>query len=180
MYMTSNTILFLIFAMATLSACASKPVPKVKVDGVKKESFYEAVKQPIYSTNLIKKEIPENLRNLKVVYQVPKNCAEYWQELELLNAALGEDLTDRPSGKKDVYTLDLGQMLSDEVESNIPFNSLVKRLSGARKHEKKRLSAKLRGKARRSYLSGWADAMECQKEALHANEYESLEDIEED
>jgi len=65
-------------------------------------------------------------------------------------------------------------MLSDEVEANIPFNSLVKRLSGARKHEKKRLSAKLRGKARRSYLSGWADAMQCQKEVDSPSEVAPL------
>jgi len=116
------------------------------------------------------------LRDLKVAYQAPKNCEEYWQELELLNSVLGEDLTDKPNDKKDAFTLHVGQMLSDEVEANIPFNSIVKRLSGARKREKALLSAQVRGKTRRSYLKGWADAMQCEESTESLNESSSLKE----
>ena len=147
-----------------LSACTSakRKVPSIKVDGVNSNSVLEAVKQPIYSANLIRKKIPESLKNITQVYGSPANCEALLEELTLLNLALGEDLIDKPSSEKDAFTVDLGQMLSKEVESNIPFNSIVKRLSGARKHEKAILSAKVRGKSRRSYLQGWSDAMGCQ------------------
>jgi len=158
--------LLLMVTTFLLTACATKKmpdVPKLNIDGTHKGAFIEAVKQPIYSANLIKKEIPENLQNLTVVYEAPANCAEYVEELALLNEVLGEDFIDKSSDESDTFTLNLGQMLSDEIEANIPFNSMIKRLSGARKHEKKRLSAKVRGQARRSYLNGWADGMQCHK-----------------
>jgi len=145
-----------------LTACGGKRVPSVKVEGANTTSIMEVVKQPIYSVNLIRKKIPENLKQLTQVYESPDDCVALRQELELLNVALGEDLIDKPSSKEGVLTLHLGQMLSKEVESNIPFNSIIKRLSGARKHEKERLSAQVRGKFRRSYLQGWSDAMKCQ------------------
>jgi len=66
-------------------------------------------------------------------------------------------------------------MLSKEVESNIPFNSVIKRLSGARKHEKERLSAQVRGKFRRSYLQGWSDAMKCDSKSLTAEKSLAIE-----
>lgn len=156
--------IFLIYllAIALLSACGHKPKKKIKVDGLNQSSIFNAAKQPIYSVNLLREKIPEGLKNITQAYKAPADCTALLTELELLNLALGEDYTDKENPKKDVFTVHLGQMLSDEVESNIPFNSIVKRLSGARKHEKAKLSAKVRGKARRSYLQGWSDAMECQ------------------
>jgi len=170
--MKFHIILFLLVIMSFGAGCSSRKVPTVNIEGVNQRSFMEAVAQPIYSVNLMKKEIPQNLRDLTVVYQPPENCEAFSQELSLLNAALGEDLTDKPSDKGDTFTLNLGQMLSDEVESNIPFNSLVKRLSGARKHEKARLSAQVRGRARRSYINGWAHGRGCQEDLALEELYE--------
>lgn len=167
-------LLIAVLVLLMASGCANKRAQTVvekvnkpvKVEGVDRSSALEVVKQPIYSTNLIRKKIPENLKQLKHVYKAPEDCDALLQELELLNLALGEDLIDKPNPKDDVFTLDLGQMVSKEVESNIPFNSIIKRLSGARKHEKEILSAKTRGKSRRSYLQGWSDAMQCQRQLL--------------
>ena len=172
--MKFQNLLVGVLVLLTLSGCSNKRAQTVvekvnkpvKVEGVDRGSALEVVKQPIYSTNLIRKKIPENLKQLKHVYKAPENCDALLQELELLNLALGEDLIDKPNPKDDVFTLDLGQMVSKEVESNIPFNSIVKRLSGARKHEKEMLSAKVRGKSRRSYLQGWSDAMQCQPQIV--------------
>ena len=172
--MKFQNLLVGVLVLLILSGCSNKRAQTVvekvnkpvKVEGVDRGSALEVVKQPIYSTNLIRKKIPENLKQLKHVYKAPENCDALLQELELLNLALGEDLIDKPNPKDDVFTLDLGQMVSKEVESNIPFNSIVKRLSGARKHEKEMLSAKVRGKSRRSYLQGWSDAMQCQPQIV--------------
>jgi len=157
--MKFQNLLVGVLVLLTLSGCSNKRAQTVvekvnkpvKVEGVDRGSALEVVKQPIYSTNLIRKKIPENLKQLKHVYKAPENC---------------DALLDKPNPKDDVFTLDLGQMVSKEVESNIPFNSIVKRLSGARKHEKEMLSAKVRGKSRRSYLQGWSDAMQCQPQIV--------------
>jgi len=141
------------------SGCVHKK--KVRVSGVDKGSLLNVAKQPIYSLNLLKKEIPEHLKELKVIYQAPNSCDEYQEELALLNTILGDDYVDKKNPNKDVITLHLGQMLGDEVASNIPFNSIIKSLSGAKKHEKARLSAFVKGETRRSYLTGWADGADC-------------------
>jgi len=180
--MRNKKILTSILVVLMLSACGGKRAPlvkPVKVEGVNTNSVMEVVKQPIYSVNLIRKKIPENLKQLTQVYESPEDCNALFEELELLNVALGEDLIDKPSSKDGAFTLHLGQMLSKEVESNIPFNSVIKRLSGARKHEKERLSAQVRGKFRRSYLQGWSDAMQCQPKVVDAvDEVETIEAIE--
>ena len=176
--MKIQSLLVCISILFMLAACSSKRVPSVKVEGTNTSSIMEIVKQPIYSVNLIRKKIPENLKQLTEVYNSPNDCDALLQELELLNVALGEDLIDKPNSKEGVFTLHLGQMLSKEVESNIPFNSIIKRLSGARKHEKERLSAQVRGKFRRSYLQGWSDAMQCQPPIVDTVERaEAVEDV---
>jgi len=158
-------ILVLVFTLSLLLLCAcsslSNKVPDVKVEQPNQESFIEAVKQPIYSVNLIREEIPEYLQGITQSYQAPNDCYEYQQELSLLDKALGEDPIDNENDLDNVITLHLGKMIAKGVESNIPFNSLIKSLSGAKKHEREMLSARLRGTARRSYLKGWAEAKQC-------------------
>ena len=141
--MRKSILLFLVFSILMTTGCASKR--KVSVEGTQSTDLLEAVKQPIYSINLIKREIPQHLKELNEVYQAPKGCQEFWQELTLLNEILGEDLIDKTDSGQDAITLHLGQMLGKQVASNIPFNSIIKSLSGAKKHEKKRLSALVRG-----------------------------------
>lgn len=158
--MKLKLILVLSLTLLFISACSQKR--KVTVSGTKKSDILEASKQPIYSVNLIKKEIPETLKDLKVVYQAPKDCAEYKQELLLLDSVLGEDLIDKADEKNKKTTVNLGKAIGKQVESTIPFNSVIKSLSGAKKHEKARLSAFIRGQSRRSYLKGWAAARDCQ------------------
>jgi len=159
--MRKSVSLCLIVCLLINTGCVSKR--KVSVEAPQKGDLLEAVKQPIYSVNLIKKEIPEHLRELDEVYQTPEDCDAFWQEIALLDEILGEDLIDKPDSEREPITVHLGQMLGDQVESNIPFNGIIRSLSGAKKHEKKRLSALLRGKTRRSYLRGWGDAADCRK-----------------
>jgi len=143
------------------SGCMTKK--KVNVDGTNKGDFIEVVKQPGYSVNLIKKEIPQHLKDLEVVYQAPVNCDAYSQELSILDELLGEDPIDKPDAKNNAFTLHIGQILERQVSSSIPFNSVIESLSGAKKYEKSRLSAFVRGQARRSFLTGWAQGKECEK-----------------
>lgn len=158
--MKSKLILGLSLTLFFLTACTHKR--KVTVSGANKSELLEASKQPIYSVNLIKKEIPATLKELTVVYQTPKSCDEYSQELSLLNSVLGEDLIDKQDEKHKETKVHLGKVIGQQVESSIPFNSVIKSLSGAKKHEKARLKAFIRGQSRRSYLKGWAAAQNCQ------------------
>ena len=157
--MRAIVIICLSIVLLLNMGCANKK--KVNVAGTNKDELLEIVKQPIYSTNLIKKEIPQHLREMTVVYQAPKSCAEYEEELVLLDELLGEDVIDKEQTKSDAITLHIGQILGKQAVSSIPFNSLVKSLSGAKKHEKARLSALVKGQARRSYLKGWAQGVGC-------------------
>lgn len=156
-------ILSLLCSLLLISACSIslKKAPKIKVEKPSQSSFLEAAKQPIYSTNLIRKKTPEHLKGITQSYQAPHSCGEYAEELILLNEALGVDPIDKASNDNEVVTLHFGRMISSQVESSIPFNSLIKTLSGAKKHERKMLAARLKGNARRSYLKGWAAAQNC-------------------
>lgn len=160
----------LLCSLVHISACSNLPkeVPELKVEQPDADSFFEAVKQPIYSVNLIREEIPNDLKNITRSYQAPNGCAEYQEELVLLNSALGDDPVDQENDPDNVITLHLGKMIARGVESNIPFNSLIKTLSGAKKHERAMLAARVRGSARRSYLKGWAAAKNC-TENTHAD-----------
>lgn len=161
--MSKRTLLVfpLLSCLLFISACANIPteIPDLKVEKPNKESLIDAAKQPIYSVNLIREEIPEHLKSITQSYQAPHNCDEYQEELNLLNHALGEDPVDTVNDSDEVITFHLGKMIASGVESNIPFNSIIKTLSGAKKHEREVLAARLRGSARRSYLKGWAAAM---------------------
>lgn len=139
----------------------SSKAPKVTVEKPNRSTFIEAAKIPMYSVNLIREEIPEYLEDITVSYQAPKNCLDYRVEMVLLNEALGEDPIDKTSDSDKVITLQLGKMIAREVESNIPFNSIIRSISGAKKHQRALLAARLKGNARRSYLKGWAAAKPC-------------------
>jgi len=155
--------LFFFFNMLVLSGClnSNKMPKKVAVETPTTSTFLEALKQPIYSANLIRKDIPEELKNITKSYQAPSSCDSYMKELTILNDALGDDPIDQERDSEEVITLHLSKMITRQVESNIPFNSIIKSLSGAKKHERALLSAKVRGNARRSYLKGWGEAREC-------------------
>lgn len=126
-------------------------------------TLLETAKQPIYSVNLIREEIPEKLKDIFHPYQAPISCADAQIELSMLNKILGEDPINMAKGSDDVIRFHLGKMIGRTVQSNIPFNSIIKTLSGAKKHEREVLAARLRGSARRSYLKGWASAKMCNK-----------------
>ena len=171
--MKIHTVILGLLLVIFLSACASasKKAKSIKVGGVNKSSVLEAVKQPAYSANLIRKKVPESLSKLEKSYEVPNNCYSALKELSELDSALGPDLIDKAISKNNAFAVNVGQMLSKEVESSIPFNSVIKRLSGARKHEKAMLSAKVKGNARRSYLKGWLDAKGCSPHQLKINKH---------
>lgn len=138
-----------------------KKVPKVEVEKPSRSTFIEAAKVPMYSVNLIREEIPEHLENITVSYQAPKNCLDYRVEMVLLDEALGEDPIDKTRDSNKVISLQLGKVIAREVESNIPFNGIIRSISGAKKHQRALLAARLKGNARRSYLKGWAAAKPC-------------------
>ena len=156
-------MLLLFSSLLFTGACVNsiKKTKNVKVEKPDKASLINAAKKPIYSTNLLRKEIPEHLKSISQSYQAPPSCDEYQKELVLLDEALGEDPIDKVSDDDKVVTLHFGNIISNQVESSIPLNSLVKTVSGAKKHERKILAARVKGNARRSYLKGWAAAKNC-------------------
>lgn len=165
----SSKILILALCLS-LCACTSakrsidsakRSFDKVEVSKGSSDDVIKAAKDPIYDTNLIKKKIPEALKNIATVYQPPVNCTEYWRELAVLNEALGEDLVDTKMDVDDAKTINLTEAISSSLTPGIPLGSLVRSLSGAKKHELKRLNAIFRGKSRRSYIKGWASGRDC-------------------
>jgi len=146
-----------------LSACATSTRSLKKVEFVKGTSkdALAAVREPIYDTNLIKREIPQALKDIEKVYQAPPNCLYYRQELAELNQALGDDLIDVKVKGSDTLTINLSETISSNLMPGIPFSSIVRSLSGAKKHELKRLDAIFRGKSRRAFLKGWALGQDC-------------------
>ena len=79
---------------------------------------------------------------------------------------LGEDTLDLSEQDKDgkevdTLTLNIAKLASRGLSYNIPYASAVRRLSGASKHEKKRVAALFRGQARRAFLKGYLSSNDC-------------------
>ncbi len=129
--------------------------------------YKKAISKPFYDVNLVKTKIPEELQNITSVYEVPKDCESAKVEIGILNEVLGEDALDHEgedeNGKKiDTLTLNIASLSKNFLSYNIPYSSVIRRISGASSREKKHLAALFRGQARRAYLNGYTHGNNCQ------------------
>jgi len=126
-----------------------------------------AVKQPFRDLNLIREQSPEALvKAADEPYARPSDvsCASVNEELVALDAALGPDLDTAPASRK-------GQGLVSEMLKgalNLPFRGVIRRVTGAHKHQQQLESAVVAGVARRGYLRGYAELKGCQTQMANA------------
>lgn len=133
------------------------------------EATFSAALTPLEHLGLRKRDIPENLSKLSSdPYVTPQaECLAVKEELNLLAVQLGEDpAVVKPTlSARDEYLEEGTNFLHDTVvgfvsskTDIIPVRGVVRRLTGASKHEKAVNRALEAGKLRRAYLRGYAEA----------------------
>ena len=133
------------------------------------QASFSAALTPLEDLGLRKREIPDNLKIVaRDPYASPQaECTAIKDELTLLSIQLGEDPgAVKPAlSAREEYVEEGTNMLQDTVVSLIrrqtdiiPVRGVVRRLTGAGKHERKVNQALEAGKLRRAYLRGYADA----------------------
>ncbi|MET0294824.1 MAG: hypothetical protein ABW042_07365 [Phenylobacterium sp.] len=157
---------------ALLAYAAPASAEKFKTDDeAQRSSLTYAVTAPLRDINLVRSDIPVVL---KLAYEDPyrrperSSCSALVTELELLNAALGDDLDagnvskTSMSGRAKEEALNAIAGLASDV---IPFRSWVRKLSGAEGHDRLVSRAIAAGAVRRAYLKGLGEAKGCEPPA---------------
>lgn len=121
-----------------------------------------AVSQPLRDLSLIRKAVPEVLaRAVADPYatSTPVDCGALTREIGDLDAVLGPDLK---AGGKDKGG-DAFDMVSGALGSaiDLPFRGVVRKVSGAEKHDRDAARAVLAGMVRRGFLKGQALTAGC-------------------
>lgn len=128
------------------------------------DGFGDAISAPLEVFNLKRKEIPPILiKASKNTYDLAglERCESIAGEVALLDAALGPDF-DEPPAPEGTMTSKGGKMASDATLTAvrsattdiIPMRGLIRKISGADKHQKALDRAFSAGHVRRAYLKG--------------------------
>lgn len=144
-----------------------------------------AAQVPLEDLNLKRVKIPKLLRDLETAYPEvpPETCFMIDFEVRELNAVLGPD-EDDPQPEDDRNLLDKAgdgieagavYLVKDVAADQIPFRSIVRRASGATRHERKLREAYDLGVRRRTYLKGLGDAKGCDKARVNRELFEEDE-----
>ncbi|WP_306251844.1 hypothetical protein [Parvularcula sp. IMCC14364] len=131
---------------------------------VDRRDMRRAAESPLYDFNIKRDEIPKPLASIENVYAPPEepSCLNMKAEVALLSAVLGPDTVINADGEEEnVLTLDPSGAIESAVTSLIPFNDIIRHLSGANGHKKKIAQAYFKGQMRRAYLKGWAAEHGC-------------------
>lgn len=131
----------------------------------------QATVTPLSDLNLVKKNIPEPLQKAVMrPYALDQTeCADIWQEVLKLDAALGPDL-DKPDDEQRPDLLERGvdevkgsavKAIGRTTEGVLPFRSWVRKLSGSEKHDREVTAAITAGAVRRAFLKGVWVARDC-------------------
>ena len=180
-------VLLLSFVMAALAAC-SNGEDKISLDPAKNfQDVVKAASGPLEDLNLRREEIPPMLKVVvKDPYAMPLRlqCATIKTELAELDAVLGPDIQPTadvqeenedsiipthlkmPDIPTNATLVNKGANAAHDrlmsfisSQTNImPFRSIIRTISGANAHAKKRTQAFEAGKMRRAYLKGLANA----------------------
>lgn len=145
---------------AGAASAASDPGTLQQKDGLR-----DAVTAPLGDVNLKRTAVPPVLiRAVENPYDVAglTRCEAIAAEIGRIDAALGPDLDeapppdDRSRAKKladAAHGAAVGEV-QDRTRSVIPFRGLVRKISGAEKHDKALAAAVEAGRVRRGYLKG--------------------------
>ncbi len=130
----------------------------------------EAAMSPLNDLNLRREPIPKMLAKVDSPYDLPRDldCIQIGRLVGQLNGVLGPDWdtpepderlrTEKLADSAAAATLDA---LSSEASGIIPFRGIVRKLTGAEKHQKKYNRAFKIGAQRRAYLKGLGEAKNC-------------------
>ena len=135
------------------------------------EGFEDATLQPLTDLNIRREQIPKMLSEMESPYQnTLQSCAGILEEVQKLNTILGPDYDEYSEADEETpfsqeageeaaeYTLDTVRGFTTDI---IPFRSVVRRATGASKHEKKIRLAYEKGLQRRAFLKGIGHMLRC-------------------
>lgn len=157
----SAVLLLGIGALLCLLSCASRPrAPEAAAaDPV---TISEVGQSPLSDFALGEDEIPEVL--LQAVAETyrppaPLECAVLEAEIAALDAILGPDLDRLKAADRTEDFVETAMV--GALRSLIPYRSVIRFLSGARKRERRILEAIGAGAVRRGYLKGLGESIGC-------------------
>ena len=185
--MRTLALTFLSVGLLALPGCSTVAKGGKSATGMAAQGAVAVAEVPLEDLNLKREKIPKELKRVERVYPEvpPESCFMIAFEIRELDAVLGPD-EDDPSEIADSLSMTArakekaGELARDGVRDvaadQIPFRDLIRRASGAKRHERKVDEAYDRGAQRRTYLKGLGDAMGCDearvKRELYADEEE--------
>ena len=134
---------------------------RIAVD-MDRDKMTRSVQTPLYMLNIKQDEIPELLPEADGTYSEPENCLNAQVQYERLNMLLGSDDALKKVADYESINLDASDAIESTISDFIPFESVIKYVSGATKHEKQLERAYFRGNIRRAYLKGYIDRNNCE------------------
>lgn len=170
-----------VILMVTLSACASAMGGSRTATGEvrtasttasqeTREGFSGAASAPLEDLNVRREPIPPELATITYPYLTPTHpaCPGIAREIALLSNALGEDYDTVPDAQRS-WGARGGEAIADLVLDGvrgvttgfIPYRGMVREVTGAARHDRKRDAAFAAGAARRSYLKGLGQGLGC-------------------
>lgn len=132
-------------------------------------SIPNAARAPLRDFNLMKEEIPPLLMAIDYPYRIdgPVYCDKIAMEVDALDAILGpgldhyEEEGSRSERAAEAATNAAQNALEDAATGWIPYRSVLRRVTGATKHEREIRKAYERGRIRRAFLKGVGGAFQC-------------------
>lgn len=159
--MIRTTILLaagLVFAASPATAQVKKP-DRPMTDNTVTASDVAAT--PIDTLNLRKKNVPEVLISAEsepYTLRGLRSCGQISRTIRSLDAVLGDDIdVAQAKGKK----MNVGRMAQSAVSSFIPFQGVIKEVSGAAAQERAVQAAIYAGSVRRAFLKGVGQTRGC-------------------
>ncbi|NHK28034.1 hypothetical protein FF098_008970 [Parvularcula flava] len=134
---------------------------RIEVD-MDRESITKSFQSPLYILNIKKEEIPNHLPGPDETYDEPTSCLVAKVEYDNLNKLLGIDEAALDAEEFGMISLDASDAIESTISDFIPFEDVIKYVSGATKHEKKVAAAYFRGQIRRAYLRGYIHRNTCE------------------
>ena len=116
---------------------------------------------PIDDLNLRAKKVPEVLiaaQDAPYSLRGLRTCAQFSHAITGLNAVLGDDIDVAQAKGQRVNT---GRLAKSAIGSFIPFEGVIKEVSGANAHERSVQSAIYAGSVRRAFLKGVGQSRGC-------------------
>jgi len=127
-----------------------------------RDNITKSFQAPLYMLNIKKEDIPDHLPGPSETYVEPTSCLVAKVEYDNLNMMLGIDEAALEAEEFGMISLDASDAIESTITDFIPFEDVIKYVSGATKHEKKVAAAYFRGQIRRAYLRGYIHRNTCE------------------